>query len=330
MSAEWLYEAGIAEERAILVSRGQILSARIEWGNPVRPGLITQARLVKRHHDAKRGAVRLADGTEALIDQLPRDATEGVTITVRVVRAAIAEQGRTKLPVTRPATGETPAPAPSLREEIEATGARLRALPVTSDELAQHGWDDLVEQALTGEIPFAGGSIIISPTPAMTLIDIDGALPPLKLSLAAVPVIADALHRLDIGGSIGIDFPSLADKKDRHHIDKALADSLIDWTGERTAMNGFGFIHLVARLERPSLVARFARHRSAAAARILLRQAERVREPGHLLLCARPAVLDAIKPEWEVELAQRTGRTVRRKPDPALALAGGFAQAVPA
>ncbi|CAH0495856.1 ribonuclease E/G [Novosphingobium sp. CECT 9465] len=330
MSAEWLYEAGIAEERAILVSRGQILSARIEWGDPVRPGLITPARLIKRHHDAKRGTVRLNDGTEALIDQLPRDATEGVTLTVRVVRAAIAEKGRTKLPVTRPATGEAPTPAPTLREEIEASGARLRIVPITGNDLASHGWDDLVEQAFTGEIPFAGGSIIVSPTPAMTLIDIDGALPPLKLSLAAVPVIADALHRLDIGGSIGIDFPSLPDKKDRQHIDKALADALIDWTGERTAMNGFGFIHLVARLERPSLVARFARQRSAAAARILLRAAERVAEPGVLLLSAHPVVLDAIKPEWEAELARRTGRTVRRQPEPKLALTGGHAQAVPA
>lgn len=328
MSAEWLYEAGIAEERAILVSRGQILSARIEWGDPMRPGLVAEARLVKRLHDARRGVVRFNDGTEALIDHLPREATEGVALTVRVVRAAISEKGRTKLPVTRPAPGEAPTPAPSLREEIEATGARLRVLPITNNELTEHGWDDLVEQALTGEIPFAGGSIIVSPTPAMTLIDIDGTLPALKLSLAAVPVIADALHRLDIGGSIGIDFPSLADKKDRQQIDKALADALIDWTGERTAMNGFGFIHLVARLERPSLVARFARHRSAAAARMLLRQAERVSEPGVVLLCAHPAVLDAIRPEWEAELARRTGRTVRRKPDPALALAGGFAQAI--
>ncbi len=278
--------------------------------------------------NTRRGTVRLADGTLAHIDQLPHESTQGVTLTVRVVRAAIAERGRTKLPVTRPAPGENPAPAPSLREEIEATGARLRALPVTNREFAQHGWDDLIEQAQTGEIAFPGGSIIVSPTPAMTLIDIDGTLPPLKLSLAAIPVIAEALHRLDIGGSIGIDFPSLADKKDRQQVDKAIADALIDWTGERTAMTGFGFVHLVARLERASLVARLARRPVAAAARILLRQAERVVEPGVVLLSANPAVLDAISPEWEAQLVRRTGRAVRRKPDPALALFGGFAQAV--
>ncbi|CAM4010858.1 Ribonuclease [Novosphingobium lubricantis] len=332
MAAEWLYEAGIGEERAIFVSGGRILSARIGWGDPLRPGLVSEAQLIKRHGGTRRGLVRLdlAEGAarEALIDQLPREATEGVRLTVRVTRAAILERGRHKLPVARPAPGETLRPAPTLRAEIEATGARLRALPTTANDFSRHGWDELVEQAQTGEIAFPGGSIIVSPTPAMTLIDIDGALPPVKLALAAVAAIADALHRLDIGGSVGIDFPTMADKADRQMIDKALANALIDWQGERTGMNGFGFVQLVSRLERPSLVALMARQPAAAAARVLLRQAERVAEPGLLLLSANPRVLDAISPEWEAELARRTGRAVRRKADPALALGGGFAQAI--
>lgn len=330
MAAEWLYEDGIAEERAILVANGAIISARVEWGEGLRPGLVAQVKLVKRHAGAKRGTVRFDDGSDALIDQLPHEATEGARLMVRVVRAAIAEKGRTKLPVVRPAPGATPCPAPTLREEIEFSGAALRALPATSRAFASNGWDELVEQAQTGEIAFPGGSIMITPTPAMTLIDVDGTLPPLKLALAAVDAIADALHRMDIGGNIGIDFPTLADKKDRQHVDKALADALIDWTGERTGMNGFGFVQLVARLERPSLIARFARQPAAAAARLLLRQAERVAEPGALLLSANPRVLDALQPAWEAELARRTGRSVRRKADPALALTGGFAQAITA
>ena len=329
MSAEWLYEAGIAEERAILVSDGTILSARVEWGEGLRPGLIAEARLVKRHAGTRRGVVRFDDGAEALVDQLARETTEGARLTVRVVRAAIAEKGRTKLPVVRPAPGEASRPALTLREEIEATGAAVRALPATSKAFTANGWDELVEQAQTGEIAFPGGAVIVTPTPAMTLIDIDGALPPLKLALAAVDAIADALHRMDIGGNVGIDFPTLADKKDRQQVDKALADALIDWTGERTGMNGFGFVQLVSRLERPSLVARLARHPAAAAARVLLRQAERVVEPGVLLLSAHPRVLDALEPAWEAELARRTGRTISRKSDPALALMGGFAQAIP-
>lgn len=329
MSADWLHEAGIGEERAILVSGGRILSARVCWGEKVRPGLVAQARLVTRHAGSRRGVVRFDDGAEALVDQLPREATEGVSLTVRVTRAAIAERGRTKLPVVRPAPGEDPRPAPGLREELEATGASVKSVAITGRAFAENGWDELAEQAVTGEIAFAGGSIIVSPTPAMTLIDIDGTLPPLKLALSAVDVIADALHRLDIGGSVGIDFPTLHEKKDRQHVDKALGDALIDWQGERTAMNGFGFVHLVSRLERASLVARNTRFPVAAAARALLRNAERVSEPGALLLTAHPRVLAAILPAWETELASRTGRTIRRKEDPALALSGGFAQGVP-
>lgn len=329
MSADWLHEAGIGEERAILVSGGRILSARVCWGEKVRPGLVAQARLVTRHAGSRRGVVRFDDGAEALVDQLPREATEGVSLPVRVTRAAIAERGRTKLPVVRPAPGEDPRPAPSLREELEATGASVKSVAITGRAFAENGWDELAEQAVTGEIAFAGGSIIVSPTPAMTLIDIDGTLPPLKLALSAVDVIADALHRLDIGGSVGIDFPTLHEKKDRQHVDKALGDALIDWQGERTAMNGFGFVHLVSRLERASLVARYTRFPVAAAARALLRNAERVSEPGALLLTAHPRVLAAILPAWETELASRTGRTIRRKEDPALALSGGFAQGVP-
>ena len=245
MSAEWLYEAGIGEERAIYVANGAILSARLDWGETVKAGLVASGRLVLRHAGSRRGLVRLEDGTDVLIDQLPREATEGVPLTVRIVRSAISERGRTKLPVARHAPGEAPRPAPSLREELEASGARVRAMPSGSGEFTRHGWDELVGQAISGEIAFPGGALLISATPAMTLIDIDGTLPPLKLSLAAVGAIADALHQLDIAGNIGIDFPTLPEKKDRQHVDKALGDALLDWQGERTSMNGFGFVRVL-------------------------------------------------------------------------------------
>jgi hypothetical protein len=62
---------------------------------------------------------------------------------------------------------------------------------------------------------------------------------------------------------------------------------------------------------------------------MLLRRGEQVAEPGALLLTAHPAVAAQLSETWLAELARRTGREVRLASGPALALDGGFAQAVP-
>lgn len=324
---EWLVEAGIAETRAILVEGGEIVAARVAWEGELRAGSVLAAQLLDRVAGTRRGSVRLPDGSIALIDGLEPGTTNGAGLTVRVARSAIAERGRTKLPLVRPAPGETPHSA-TLQDDLAATGHPVRLLRTTDRSFDQAGWADLVEQAVTGEVPFPGGSLTISPTPAMTLIDIDGPPPLPGLALAAVPAIAAALVRLDIGGSIGIDFPSLPEKKDRQTVDAALTTALSGWKGERTAMNGFGFVQLVSRLQGPSLVARFARYPAAAAARRLLRQAEQVSEPGTLLLTAHPAVRRAMLPAWETELERRSGRQLRWHEDRGLALHAAFAQAI--
>ncbi|WP_295531383.1 ribonuclease E/G [Novosphingobium sp. Chol11] len=330
-SAQWLHEAGIGEERAILIEGGAIRAARVVWDEAWRAGAVAEAKLLSRMPGTRRGVMRLPGGTEALIDALDPALTEGMSIMVRVTRAAIAERGRSKLAHLRPATaGETACPAPSLLAELRSAGAPVRSVPITDRSFDEAGWSDLVSDALSGEVAFPGGGLIISPTPAMTLIDVDGSPPLPALALAAVPAIVAALGQFDIGGAIGIDFPSLADKRDRHAVDAALAAVLSDWRGERTAMNGFGFVQLVSRLERPSLIARYAQAGAGAAARMLLRQAERVSGPGMLLLSAHPAVRRAVQAEWEAELARRTGRLVRWQEDSGLALGGAFAQIVAA
>lgn len=330
---EWLVEQGIGEERAILVYQGEIMAARVVWDEPWRASAVVEVRLLSRIPGTRRAVVRLPDGSEALGEGFDPGLTEGRAVMVRVTRAGIAEKGRAKLPQVRPAApGEAPRAAPALVEELAAGPYPVRQVSVPGRAFADAGWDDLVAEALTGEVAFAGGNLIVSPTPAMTLIDIDGPPPLPALAMAAVPAIAAALMRLDVGGSVGIDFPSLPEKAQRRAVDEALAAALADagWQGERTGMNGFGFVQLVSRLERPSLAARFARAPAAAAARRLLRTAERVAEPGTLLLTAHPAVRRAMRTEWEAELARRTGRVLRWQEDAGLALSAAFAQAIAA
>lgn len=318
--AEWLVESGIGEERAVLVEHGEAIAARLRWPGGLEAGLVEDARLIARTANSRRGTARFANGEEALVDGLAHDASEGQTLRLVVTRAGMAERGRLKRAQARP-TQEAPRAAPSLAQELGARVVR---------RFSQGIWEDLYADACTGEFAFSGGALTITPTPAMTLIDIDGTLPPRDLALAAIQPLADALARLDLAGSIGIDFPTLPDKNDRKQVDGALERALGDWPHERTSMNGFGFVQLVARLARPSLLHLCARDPAGAAARFLLRQAELVDSPGALLLTCHPAVETALRPDWLAELARRSGREIRIKPDQGLAVNGGFAQAVSA
>ncbi|WP_170005403.1 ribonuclease [Pseudopontixanthobacter vadosimaris] len=320
--AQWLVEEGIGESRAIRLHAGGIVAARLDWPGALAAGHVEDARLVARVKGSPRGIALFRNGEEALVDRLPGDTSEGTMLRLEVIRSAIAEKGRLKRAQARP-TGAAPCDMPPLAQRLEGEGKTVRIVhrfPADCD------WNDLWLEALSGETHFPGGSLILAPTPAMTLIDVDGAAG--ELAKRAIPAITGAIARFDIGGSIGIDFPTIQDKAGRRTIDRALAEALADVPHERTAMNGFGFVQIVRRLVRPSLLHRLQSAPAAAAARLLLRHAEQVEDPGTVLLRCRSEVADRLCPEWLGELRRRIGRDLIVERDDTLALEGGFAQAV--
>src|SRR5690606_9834792 len=121
----------------------------------------------------------------------------GASLRVRVSRAGLAEAGRYKLAQARP-TSDRPCSAPSLAQALAQSGARVEVVR----RFPAGCWEDVFAEAWSGMADFPGGSLSITPTPAMTLIDIDGTLPPCALCEAAVPAIARAIRRCDIAGSV--------------------------------------------------------------------------------------------------------------------------------
>ncbi len=303
--AEWLYETGIGEARAALVEDGEIVEARIELDDDTpRAG----ARLTGRLADAREGRVTLDRGGEVLLNAPARGVTQGAALTVEIVREAIPEPGRAKLPRAMP-TDAPPADAPDLLAQISATGVPVhRLLAHQPDALEQAGWSELLDEALSGEIVFARGALRMTPTPAMVLFDVDGEPPLEPLAIAAATAVARAIRRHDIGGSIGVDFPTIAGKAARQAIGEAI-DAVLPLPFERTALNGFGFLQIVRRRSRASLPELLRADPAGAAARALLRTIERTPPPvpqAHRVGARVHASL-AAHPLWVAEASRRAG-----------------------
>lgn len=302
--AEWLYEAGIGENRAALVARGTIRKARIELPG-LRSGTIAKARLI----DKSTGKVLLDTGDEALCDLLPPGITQGASFIVRIVREPIPERGRFKLAKAVPALDAAPAPGPDLLARITASGVPVRQLRAhEADALEDAGWSEVLEEARTGEIAFASGALRVAVTPAMTLFDVDGSAPLGPLAIDAAHAVAGAMERLGIAGSIGIDFPTLANKAERNAVAEAI-DAALPQPFERTAMNGFGFLQIVRRRVRMSLPELIAADPAGAALRAELRRLERLPPPvpdTHIVPAALLRRLER-EPQWLAELHRRTG-----------------------
>lgn len=322
--AEWLYEAGIGEARAALVEHGEIVEARIEREDDgPRLGAIVEARLVEAGQGG-RGALVALDGPgqrHATLANLPPATSTGARLTVEITRMALRERGRDKPARARLAdTGAALTDGPDLRARIAASGAPLVELRSTdADRLEQAGWSELIDCVRAGHWTFNGGALWVDATPAMVLIDIDGEGDALALAKSGARAAARVIRCCDIGGSIGIDFPTLRDRAGRLAVDAAV-DAALPQPFERTAVNGFGLMQIIRRRDRPSLVEQVRLDPVATDAALLLRRAERAAGTGALTLTARAGVIDRIaaRADWVDALQNRTGRAVRLTIDPAM------------
>jgi hypothetical protein len=313
--AKWLYEEGIGESRAALIEDGAIVEARVELPGMLLAGTVADGRLASVVIPGRRGIVLLEGGAEALLE-----------VRVEIVREAIWEPGKPRRAKCR-LTDAAPALGASLRERIVRGGtAVLDVPPHGEDQLEAAGWSEVLEAAMSGEIAFEGGALRMSLTPAMTLFDVDGSLPPPALAVAGAGAAARAIRRFGIGGSIGIDLPTLAGKAERLAAAAAL-DASLPQPFERTAVNGFGFLQVVRRRERASLPEILQSDPVGAATRALLRRAGRA--SGACTLHAAPAVAARIeaRPDWLEALARRIGGAVALRPEPGLAISAGHVHA---
>ena len=258
-----------------------------------------------------RNAVAIADGHEYLLPKGAPEVTQGGALTIEVTREAIGTEGW-KRPLARIVDGP-PGSAPLL------TGRRL-AFPSPSDELAEAGWSDLIEEARSGIVAFPGGELRIAVTPAMTLIDVDGTLAPSELAIAGARASAEAIRRHGIGGSIGIDLPTTGKAARQAAVETV--DAILPQPFERTAVNGFGFLQIV-RPRRHASLFELALDRPAFEARALLRRG--ARETGRIDLVAHPVVIATVLPDWTNALARHVGGAVSLIADPLLGIAGGYA-----
>lgn len=310
---EWVLERGIGESRAARIAGGEILEARIFLEGQARAG----SRRVARLKAVGPPVIAEADGQEYLLPKGANGITEGADLVIEVTREAIPGSEPWKRPLAV-VTSQSPG-APALID------AEVLPFPAPADRLGNSGWSELLDEARTGVARFAGGELRISPTPAMTLIDVDGYLPAFELALAGAGAAARAILRHDIGGSIGVDLPTVGGKGQRQAIGEAV-DAVLAEPFERTAVNGFGFVQIVRPRLRPSLV-ELAQDRARFEARALLRRAA-FEPPGPKRIVAHPVAVKVLetRKDWIDALSRQIGGAVELRADASLPMSGGYAE----
>jgi hypothetical protein len=303
--AEWIYEAGIGENRAALIDGGVIVEAQIELPG-LRAGTVAEGRLTTIDANKRGGIVTLADKTEVLLASIGT-ATKGAMIRVEITREPLPEPGkpkRAKGRVTNLPVGQ----GPDLATRI---GPHRVLGTYDIDTLENTGWSEVLESAASGIMPFPGGELRIMLTPAMTLIDVDGTRRPATLAREGAAAAAAAIRRLGIAGNIGIDLPTVEGKAERAAIADAF-DAVLPQPYERTTVNGFGFLQVVRPRVRASLCELVQYEPAAAEARALMRRVQRSGDIGAVEIDCTDDVWAVIEAnaDWLDTLSRQRGGAV--------------------
>ncbi|OYZ13862.1 MAG: hypothetical protein B7Y35_08490 [Sphingomonadales bacterium 28-64-96] len=298
-----LVEAAPGATRALVLDGDTVVEAHIARADdPLPVGLIAPARLA----DRRQGVVVLA-AAEAQLVPVPADWPEGQTRLVEVLRPARPDGVRDKQ--ARVVAHDGPArPAPDLATRLATAGHAMTPVPAHGpDVLADSGWDAVVEEALSGRVEFPGGRLLVAPTPAMLVIDVDGTGDLARLAEAAARAVAALIRRHGIGGPVVVDFPSLGGRSARAAVDAILAETLPP-PFERTAMNGFGLVQIIRPRRQLNLIENV--RQPGFAALELLRRAQRL--VGPVRIEAQASVIDwlAAHPALIADCARLTGGTL--------------------
>lgn len=325
---------------------GEVRYARVENGVPiefriVRPRIGPAALVVGAHFTARvldhigggKAKVSLGGSQEAILEYA-QDLNVGALQAVHIVRAPIPEPGRWKLPLVR-AVNEATFDEARWHADVEPFELALHAAVIGVDymvcgdvasanaarsllgnfpkividpnPIAEADFDSVIDQAISGEFPIAGGMLSIERTRAMTVIDIDGSGDAETLNHAAAMEIPRLLRLLGIGGQIGIDFLASADRAARQRLDAKLAEGCaVLGSHERTSVNGFGFAQLVLPRHTASIPEMLCgitpgRLSIESRATALLRDACRSVGVGPRTITAAPAVIDLLR-RWPDEI----------------------------
>jgi ribonuclease G len=307
------------------------------------------ARLLGRIGNG-RALARIGFGEDVIVQPAP-NLPEGALFAAEMTRSPLAEPGRWKRAIIRPLDA-VPATEPgrvhstaswqtallkaaqgasgiicgqsSAESRVKsALGSACPPIQIDPARIEEADFEGLIEQAVSGDFPIAGGALSFERTRAMLMIDVDGDGDARALNLAAAAEIPRLLRLLDCGGPVGIDFVSMQTKADRAAVDAALGTACTSLgQHERTALNGFGFCQIIRPRFGPSVpellcgttVGRLSLESRAVA---LLRAAARSIGFGARQLIAQPVLIDRLSamPQEIAALRLFLGTEIELVPD---------------